>query len=251
MKATRKIVEIDEDLCDGCGECVPFCAEGAIEIIDGKAKLVEDKYCDGLGACLGECPNDALRIIEREAEEFDHDAVQEFLKETVRAEAKQQSTLACGCPSAQIQTFSQTPPGHGAEGPLVRTSSVSALSHWPVQIRLVPATAPFLKGADLLVAADCTPVMYSDFHRDFLKGRVVLLGCPKFDNAEEYVQKFAEIFNTAEIKSITVLVAEVPCCQSFPLIVEKGLKMAGKKTYMELVVISPRGEILERKKPAA
>ncbi len=251
MKATRKIVEIDEDLCDGCGECVPSCAEGAIQIIDGKAKLVKDKYCDGLGACLGECPNDALRIIEREAEEFDDEAVQEFLKEKARAEAKQQPTLACGCPSAQIQTFSQTPPGHGAEAPLVRTSSVSALSHWPVQIKLVPAGAPFLKGADLLVAADCTPFAYPGFHEDFLKGKALLVGCPKLDDAQEYIQKFAEIFGAAEIKSITVVVMEVPCCHGMPIIIEKGLELAGKKIPVEKVVISARGEILERKKLAA
>jgi ferredoxin len=251
MKVERKIIQIDDELCDGCGQCVPSCAEGAIQIIDGKAKLVADKYCDGLGACLGECPTGALSIVEREAEEFDEAAVEEYLTSKTQKEHPEEATLPCGCPSTQLQTFAPLPSSHEANKAAVQRTVVSALSHWPVQIRLVPATAPFLKGADLLVAADCTPVAYPNFHQDFLKGRVVLLGCPKFDNAQEYVQKFAEIFNTADIKSITAVVVEVPCCNGLPMIVEKGMKIAGKRIPMEIVVISARGEILERKKLAA
>jgi Pyruvate/2-oxoacid:ferredoxin oxidoreductase delta subunit len=251
MKVTRKIIEIDDALCDGCGNCVPSCAEGALEIIDGKAKLVADLYCDGLGACLGECPTGALTIVEREAEEFDEEAVEELLSSKAQEEASQEATMACGCPSTQIQAFAPSTPCVEANKPAVRSSAGSALSHWPVQIKLVPPTAPFLKGADLLVAADCTPVAYPNFHEDFLRGRTVMVGCPKFDDVQEYVQKFADIFKTADIKSVTVVVMEVPCCQGLPMIVEKGMEMSGKTVPIEKVVISARGEVLNRQKNAA
>ncbi len=247
MKVSRKIIKIDEELCDGCGQCVPSCAEGAIEIVDGKARIVAEKYCDGLGACLGECPNGALTIVEREAEEFDEEAVEEYLSSKAQEESSEEATMACGCPSAQIQSF--VPPASREEAN--KLTIHSALSHWPVQIRLVPPTALFLKGADLLVAADCTPMAYPNFHQDFLKGKVVMVGCPKFDDIQDYIQKFADIFNTTDIKSVTVVVMEVPCCQGLPIIVEKGMEMAGRKIPMEKVVISPRGEVLGREKLAA
>jgi len=248
MKVKRKIIQIDDELCDGCGQCVPSCAEGAIQIIDGKARLLADKYCDGLGACLGECPTGALSIMEREAEEFDEEAVEAYLSSKAQKEAPEETSLPCGCPSAQLQTFL---PCQEANEPAVQESLVSALSHWPVQIRLVPAGAPFLKGANLLVVADCVPVAYRNFHQDFLKGKVVLVGCPKFDNAQEYIQKFAEIFNAADIKTVTVVVMEVPCCNGLPMIVEKGMRIAGKKISTQKVVISPRGQILTREGVAA
>ena len=251
MKTMRKIIEIDEELCDGCGECVPSCAEGAIEIVDGKARLAAEKYCDGLGACLGECPTGALTIVEREAAEFDEEAVEEYLSSKAQEEAPQEATMACGCPSTQIQAFAPLTSCQEANKPAVQSSAGSALSHWPVQIHLVPPTAPFLKGADLLVAADCTPVAYPNFHQDFLKGKVVMVGCPKFDDVQEYIQKFTDIFKTADIKSVTVVVMEVPCCSGLPLIVEKGMEMAGKTVPMETVVISARGELLNRRKDAA
>jgi len=247
MKVSRKIIKIDEELCDGCGQCVPSCAEGAIEIVDGKARIVAEKYCDGLGACLGECPNGALTIVEREAEEFDEEAVEEYLSSKAQEESSEEATMACGCPYAQIQSF--VPPASREEAN--KLTIHSALSHWPVQIRLVPPTALFLKGADLLVAADCTPMAYPNFHQDFLKGKVVMVGCPKFDDIQDYIQKFADIFNTTDIKSVTVVVMEVPCCQGLPIIVEKGMEMAGRKIPMEKVVISPRGEVLGREKLAA
>jgi NAD-dependent dihydropyrimidine dehydrogenase PreA subunit len=247
MQVKRKIIKIDEELCDGCGQCVPSCAEGAIEIVDGKARLVAEKYCDGLGACLGECPNGALTIAEREAEEFDGEAVEEYLSSKGQQESPEEATVACGCPSAMIQSF--VPPASREDAN--KHTIHSALSHWPVQIKLVPPSAPFLKGADLLVAADCTPVAYPNFHRDFLKGKVVMVGCPKFDDIQDYIQKFADIFNTADIKSITVVVMEVPCCQGLPTIVEKGMEMAGRKIPMKKVVISARGEALGREKLAA
>ncbi len=251
MEVKRKIIKIDEELCDGCGECVPSCAEGAIEIVDGKARLVAEKYCDGLGACLGECPNGALTVVEREAEEFNEEAVEEYLSSKAQGESPEEATMACGCPSAQIETFGPSASFQEANEPALQASAVSALSHWPVQIRLVPPTAPFLKGADLLVAADCTPVAYPNFHQDFLKGKAVMVGCPKFDDAQEYIQKFTDIFSTAEIKSVVVVVMEVPCCQGLPIIVEKGMEMAGKRIPMEKVVISARGDVLGRERLAA
>jgi len=237
MKINRKIIEIDEELCDGCGQCVPSCAEGALKVINGKARLVSDVYCDGLGACLGECPTGALRVVEREADDFDEEAVEQYLRS---------ATLACGCPSTQIQSFIPSESCMDANRPVMQDNSFSALSHWPVQIRLVPHTAPFLKGADLLVAADCTPVAYPNFHRDFLNGKVVMVGCPKFDDVQEYIQKFADIFSTANINSVTVLVMEVPCCQGLPMIVKKGMELAGKKIPVEKIVIGSKGNILSR-----
>ena len=231
MKSLRKIISIDEEKCTGCGLCVPSCAEGAIEIVDGKARLVSDRYCDGLGACLGECPAGALKVIEAEADAFDEEAVREHL--TVRdrkPEPPEQPTMACGCPSAMIRTF-RPAPQRSVRGPgRERTGAAqeSALTHWPVQIRLVPPTAPFLKGAELLVAADCTPLAYPDFHRDLLKGKVVLLGCPKFDDTEAYVQKFRGIFEKSDIRRITAVVMEVPCCRGLPVILQKAMALAGK-----------------------
>jgi NAD-dependent dihydropyrimidine dehydrogenase PreA subunit len=251
MKVQRNIIKIDEELCDGCGNCVPACAEGAIQVIDGKARLMEEKYCDGLGACLGECPQGALIIEERKADEFDEEAVEEYLHSKKPDAGQHGDALACGCPSTQIQAFVPSQACEQANEPVIQTSALSHLSHWPVQIRLVPPKAPFLKGADLLVAADCTPVAYARFHEDFLRGRVVLVGCPKFDDTEEYIQKFSDIFRTAGIKSITVLVMEVPCCQGLPFIVEKGLERAGKTIPLEKVVINARGEILGKEQLAA
>jgi len=232
MRITRKIIEIDEERCSGCGECVEACAEGAIEIIDGTAKLVSETYCDGLGACLGECPEGALTITERESEEFDPSAVEEHLKP------------ACACPSRNIQMFPSSL--------LVKDKEEipSALTHWPVQVRLIPPDAPFLKAADLLIAADCTPLAYAGFHKDLLPGKAVMLGCPKFDDGEEYVEKFTHIFATAGIKSITVVDMEVPCCSKLPLLVKKAVSLSGKNIPVEEIVISRRGERLEGRKVA-
>jgi len=221
MKTTRKIIEIDEELCNGCGECVTACAEGAIRIIDGKARLISDKYCDGLGACLGDCPMDALKIVERPAEAF--------------VEPNPAPDQAHACPGAQARSLPARAPSQDA-GP-------SALTHWPVQIRLVPPEAPFLQGADLLVAADCAPVAYANFHRDFLRDKVIMVGCPKFDDVELYIDRFTEIFRTNDIKSVTVIVMQVPCCQGLPIIVEKAMRAAGKTIPIEKVVITLDGSI--------
>ncbi len=248
MKVMRKIIEIDEEKCDGCGNCVPSCAEGAIQIVDGVAKVVKDQYCDGLGACLGECPQDALKLIEREADEFDEAAVEAFLEKQKKQQARQKEpvTLACGCPSTQLKIF---PTGGGgckeANKPTTLSTGASALCHWPVQIRLIPPTAPFLKGADLLITADCAAVSAPSFHNDYLKGKVVMMGCPKFDDVESYVEKFAQIFKVAGIKSITTLIMEVPCCSGLPGLVEKAMALAGVQIPMEKVVISARGDVVK------
>jgi len=240
MKTQRKIVNIDEDRCNGCGQCVSACAEGAIELVNGKARLVSENYCDGLAACLGECPEGAISIVEREADAFDPEAVEHHKSSG--------DVLPCGCSSTHLQTFGTT--CEAANQPVSRSDMSSALSHWPVQIKLVPPTAPFLKGADLLVASDCTPVACPNFHRDFLKGRTVLLGCPKFDDTEEYINKFADIFRTAGIRSITILIMEVPCCSKMPLIVQQAMALAKKNIPAETVIVSPGGAIVKRQKPA-
>ena len=246
MKEKRKIIEIDENRCNGCGFCALGCAEGAIAIIDGKAKLVADTYCDGLGACIGECPQGALKIVEREAEKFDRAAAGKHMDSKKECECQTQTVLPCGCPSTQIRIFPASGSCEKADKPALQTGSRSELSHWPVQIRLVPPNAPFLKGADLLVAADCTPFAYARFHEDFLKGKVLLVGCPKLDDAQAYVEKFAQIFREAPIKSITVVVMEVPCCQGLPVIIDKGLALAGKSIPMEKVVINSHGAIIRK-----
>jgi len=251
MKITRKIIQIDEEKCDGCGVCVPSCAEGALQIVDGKARLAAEKFCDGLGACLGECPRDALHVMEREAEDFDEKAVEEHLRSKGPAHHEEPATMACGCPSAHIQSFAPADSCQEANRPVSYVDAPSALTHWPVQIRLVPASAPFLKGADLLVAADCTPIAYPNFHRDFLRGKVVMVGCPKFDEAQAYIEKFADIFKAAGIKSIEVVTMEVPCCQGLPMIVKKGLEISGKKIPLSQVIISTKGEVLKTQKLVA
>ncbi len=243
MKTLRKIIEIDEELCDGCGQCVPSCAEGALKIVDGKARVIADNLCDGLGACMGECPTGALKIIERKADEFDEEAVEQRLSELEKEAPDESETLPCGCPSTQIESLQPmtSMPGPGPE----TAGAESALSNWPVKIKLMPINAPFLKGADLLIMADCVPTAYPTIHKDFLKNRVVLIGCPKFDDVEEYVDKFSEIFKIANIKSVMTIVMEVPCCSGLPIIIRKGMEKAGVRTPMETVVISARGKILD------
>lgn len=251
MKVLRKIIKINEELCDGCGQCVPGCAEGALQIVDGKARVVADKYCDGLGACLGDCPTGALQIIEREADEFDEVAVEAFLSEQEKDMPKEENLLPCGCPSTHIQTFIPAESCQAANQPVaIKGPTESALSHWPIQIRLIPADAPFLKGADLLILADCCAVAFPALHGDLLKGKVVMMGCPKFDEVQDYVEKFAGIFKIADIKNITTVIMEVPCCSGLPMIVKKGMEASGKNIPTNEMIISTRGEILEQKKVA-
>lgn len=243
MKVKRKIIQIDEEKCDGCGQCVTGCAEGALQVIDGKARVVNEVFCDGLGACIGECPNGALTLIEREAEEFDENAVEAHLQQA------QQKQHAPKCPSAGIQDLRTATSCDQANVPaeLGPNAAIhSNLSHWPIQIRLIPPNAPFLKGADLLVVADCVPVTYPAMNETFVKGRRVLLGCPKFDNVQEAIEKFTQIFLQNEIRSLTILVMEVPCCSGLPFIVRKAMEASGKNIAVSTVVISTRGEILRR-----
>ncbi|MGE5256342.1 MAG: ATP-binding protein [Hyphomicrobiales bacterium] len=252
MQVIRKIIKIDEDLCNGCGNCVPACAEGALEIIDGKARVIADIYCDGLGACLGECPTGALTIEERKADEFDEHAVEKKLaeKDRKKEEPRDHRVLpmaAGGCPSARMMQSFGPAADRAAAPPAAGEPDESALSHWPVQIMLVPPTAPFLKGADLLVLADCVPVAFPTLHRDFLQGKRVMMGCPKFDNTQAYIEKFAQICKQSGIRSITSVVMEVPCCSALPVIVKKGMERSGVEIPMEEVVISVRGKILQRR----
>lgn len=257
MKTMRKIIEIDEELCNGCGDCVPSCEEGAIQIVNGKAKLVAERYCDGLGACLGECPTGALKIVEREADDFDEEAVHAHLAAQQEKPAPAPPQSGCpsaqlrfapgavaggGCPSAQMRAFSTKPQRTEKE----KEIPPSALSHWPVQIKLVPPSAPFLQDADLLVAADCVPVAYAGFHSTLLDGRVVMLGCPKFDNAQEYVAKFTQVFTQSKVRSVAVAVMQVPCCQGLPLVVKEGMTRAGVEIPAEKIIISLEGEVLSR-----
>jgi Fe-S-cluster-containing hydrogenase component 2 len=241
MKETRKIIEIDEEKCDGCGQCVPDCAEGALEIVDGKARVVAERLCDGLGACLGACPRDALKIVERTAEAFDEAAVESHLEARER-EGKPALPSGGGCPSAGVRILDARPAGKDAP---TAGSDVSALGHWPIQIRLVPPTAPFLKNADLLVLADCAAVALPALHRDWLPGRVVLMGCPKFDDREAYAEKFAEIFRTAGIRSVATVAMEVPCCAGMPDIVARGMKAANADIPHRRVVVGRDGRVAE------
>ena len=247
----RKIIEIDEELCDGCGDCVPSCEEGAIEIINGKAKVVKDSFCDGLGACLNDCPMDALHIVEREAEAFDEEAVKVHLTKTAVQPATADPPAAGGCPSAATRTFQVPESLTGNTAPSSSSRTASALSHWPVQIHLVPPSAPFLRGADLLVTADCVPVAVPNFHTDFLQDKTILLGCPKLDQTDLYIEKFAAIFQEAGIKSITTLIMEVPCCSGLPVILKTAMEKSGVWVPMEEVVISIReGQVLRRTEAA-
>lgn len=239
--ATRKIVRIDEKKCNGCGLCIPNCAEGAIQIVDGKAKLISDKFCDGLGACLGHCPEDAITVIEREADDFDEKAVEAHLhkKEEIKPQPQPQPVFN-ECPSSRVMQF-QAP-----EAKTVSSSNhpgVSMLSHWPVQLKLVPVNAPYFQDADLLVAADCVPFAYPDFHQDFLKGKVVVVGCPKLDDNQYYKEKLTEIFKTNSIKSVTIPYMEAPCCFGLVWATEEAIKASGKKIPLEKVKIGIRGEI--------
>ncbi len=252
--ATRKIVKIDQEKCNGCGLCIPNCAEGALQIVDGKARLISEKFCDGLGACLGHCPQDAVSVIEREAEEFDEKAVEAYLHaesprpkpqlhiEVGRAsQPNPQPASFGGCPSSRAMQFKTPQPGSTTD---LSRSSASMLSHWPVQLKLVPVDAPYFQDADLLIVADCVPFAYPDFHRDFLAGKAVVVGCPKLDDIAFYTEKLTGIFKANSIRSITVPYMEVPCCFGLVRAVEEALKASGKEVPLEKVKIGIRGNIM-------
>ena len=233
--AVRNIVKIDEEKCDGCGQCVTACAEGAIEIINDKAKLISETYCDGLGACLGHCPQDAITIEQRDATEFDEWAVEKHLAESKPAVKK--PTFVCpGLISKQIQKKEQ--PENSSGG-----NVTSQLTHWPVQLKLISPQAPFLQGADLLLVADCVPFAVGDFHDRFLRDKVVAVGCPKLDDGEFYVNKLAEIFKNTKLKSLTVIHMEVPCCLGLVRIAEQAIQLADIDLSFSDVTIALDGTI--------
>lgn len=230
----RKIVYIDQEKCNGCGLCIPACHEGAIEIVDGKARLVEDKLCDGIGDCLGECPLDAIRIIEREADAFDEIAVKERME-------KLQKPLG-GCPGSRAMTIekAKTVIEVSESTPLEMESE---LAQWPVQLTLVPPMAPYFREADLLIAADCVPLAFPEFHRKLLKGKAVVIGCPKLDDGTKYVDKLAQIIKFNNLKSVTIAHMEVPCCFGLIQIVNRAIEQAGVEVPVKMNNISLKGEI--------
>lgn len=260
-KVLRKIIKIDEELCNGCGECVPACAEGALQIIDGKAKLVSEVYCDGLGACLGECPQGAITIEERDAAEFNEEAVEHYLHHKKHEE----ETLACGCPSSTVTEFDKPVheeetlacgcsvstvtkfdnPVHDEHSHAETVHMKSLLGHWPVQLTLVPPTAPFLKDADVMLVADCVPFAYAGFHQDFLKkDHALLVACPKLDDFEAHLKKLTDILSASEIKSLTVVRMEVPCCAGLVHMAKEAIRLSGKNIPLGDVIIGMRGDRL-------
>lgn len=256
MKNIRKIVHIDEDKCNGCGLCVPACHEGAIQVIDGKARLLEDFLCDGLGDCLGECPEGAIRIEERAADPFDEEAVREHLaqpKPTDHSTPKNSKTAAdptvtaaplpCGCPGSSVvdRRIENERPKPAQDA----VSCPSELRQWPVQAALVPPHAPFLQGGKLLVTADCVPFAMGDFHAKILQGKPVLVGCPKLDDAGRYVDKFTAILQQNDIKEVTVAFMEVPCCGGLTRILKQAVADAGKDVALKGIQVSTRGEIIK------
>ncbi|UCC23487.1 MAG: 4Fe-4S binding protein [Planctomycetota bacterium] len=231
----RNIVKINEAKCNGCGQCVNACAEGAIKIIDGKAKLVSEVYCDGLGACLGTCPEDAITIEQREAAEFDEEATKEHLAGEKAADAP--SNFVCpGVMAKELRAKSDSVVTEGAEVP-------SQLSHWPVQLKLVPPQAPYFAGADLLLVADCVPFAMGDFHNKFLKDHSIAVGCPKLDDPEFYIDKLAKILQASRPNSLTVIHMEVPCCSGLTQIARKAIACSGAKMPFKDVTIDLRGNV--------
>ncbi|WP_366923557.1 4Fe-4S binding protein [Metallumcola ferriviriculae] len=248
----REIIFIDEEKCNGCGQCVPNCAEGAIKIIDGKAKVIDDKYCDGLGACLGHCPEDALKIVERETVEFDEQAVEDLL-----AQQKKEKQAAAvkpapdhGCPGSMLRDLSPTKakPAPSEEAGIdsgdISLSIKSQLGQWPVQLALVPIQGDLWKDADVLITASCVPVAYPNYHLNLLKGKKAVIGCPKLDNLKFYTEKMVKIFAHNSINSVTVAFMEVPCCGGIVMAVEQAIKAAGKDIPVKRVKIGIKGDIL-------
>lgn len=239
VKSTRKIVKIDESKCNGCGICVPSCAEGAIQVIDGKARLVSEIYCDGLGACLRECPLGAITIEERPAENFDEEATKRHLTEM----AQEKESLPCGCPSSRVSQFEPSPVPEPAVRQTANPEQKTELRHWPIQLTLVPPKAPFLQGSDLLLAADCAPFAYPGFHSDFMKGRTLLIACPKLDDMQSHIQKLTDILRQSKIKRLTVLHMEVPCCFGLVFMAKQALLNSGKDIPLSEITLGVKGEV--------
>lgn len=231
----RQVIRIDEEKCDGCGLCVPSCKEGALRIVDGKARLVSEVYCDGLGACLGECPQGALTIEEREAEEFDERAVEKLARQASHADP-----LPCGCPGTMMKRIE--PRAAPAAGAGVRLAS--ELRQWPVQLRLVSPRAPYFKGADLVLMADCTAFASANVHRDFIRGRAIAIACPKLDDTGPYVDKLVEMIRENGFRSIEVVMMEVPCCGGLGAIAEQAIAASGVGVPLRKTILSLEGEVI-------
>ena len=242
MKITRKIINIDESLCDGCGLCIPSCHEQAIQLVDTpngkKARLVKEMFCDGLGACLGTCPTGALTITEREADAFDEAATQQHVAQPAQMPHG-------GCPSARMFQWAATPETPAAQAEATAAPR-SELRQWPVQLHLVPPNAPYFKNADLVIAADCVPFAYANFHQEFLKGdgKALVIGCPKLDDTGAYLQKLTQIAALSHLQSITIVNMEVPCCFGLVRLVQQAIAQAGADVPVQVVTISIRGEKL-------
>ena len=237
----RQIIKIDQDKCDGCGLCVSACYEGAIGIVDGKAKLLRDDYCDGLGNCLPVCPTGAITFEEREAAAFDEAAVKASM------ENKQPETLSCGCPGTHSKTLERKSQHEPVQAQPVQTQTAPVqthLSQWPVQIKLVPTSAPYFNNANLLVAADCAAYAYGNFHAEYMRNRITVIGCPKLDEGD-YSEKLTAILKQNSIKSVTVVRMEVPCCSGIENAVKTALQSCGKMIPWQVVTISTDGRILE------
>jgi len=231
----RKIVKIDEEKCDGCGQCITNCHEEALAIVDGKARIVKEAYCDGLGACIGKCPLDAITIEEREAAAFDEQATNEHVAQRQQESAIKSSSHRSGCPGIELQQLAKSTIHSG----LKRAAwSASQLTHWPIQLALVPPNAPFLKEANVLLVADCVPFAVADFHSRFLNGHVVIIGCPKLDNAESHVDKLTAILKESSIRSLTILHMEVPCCTGLSRIATTARQRSGRQIRLKDLTVS-------------
>ena len=239
-RVLRKIVKIDEEKCNGCGLCVPSCAEGALQIIDGKAKLISEQYCDGLGACLGECPQGAITIEECEVEEFNEEAVERHLHQHQKESVNDK--LPCGCPSATVTQFERHVTAKTPAMEVTENAPQSMLAHWPVQLTLVPPSAPFLQGADLVLAADCVPFAYAGFHQEFLKDHALVVACPKLDDFEAHQNKFTQILHHSKPKSLTVVNMEVPCCFGLVHMARQAITASGRDIPLKEVTIGIKGE---------
>lgn len=238
----RKIIKIDEEKCNGCGACAAACHEGAIAISDGKAKLVREDYCDGLGDCLPACPTGAITFTEREAAAYDEQAVMESKRAKMQEKMKKEGmVLPCGCPGTQSRKIVHE---DAADVEIPHAKPVSRLSQWPVQIKLVPVNAPYFDGAKLLIAADCTAYAYAAFHEQFIRGHITLVGCPKLDSVD-YSEKLTEIIRNNDVKSVTVVRMEVPCCGGLENAAKTALQQSGKFIPWQVVTISTDGRILD------
>ena len=232
----RRIIEIDENKCNGCGACASACHEGAIAMVDGKARLMRDDYCDGLGDCLPTCPTGAITFVEREAAAYDEQAVMENKQRKMRKEGM---TLPCGCPGSQSRAI-RRPEAAPTAGDIP-----SELRQWPVQIKLAPVNAPYFDGCDLLIAADCTAYAYGAFHRDFIRGRVTLIGCPKLDEGD-YSEKLTAILAQNDIRSVTVVRMAVPCCGGIQRAAERAVSASGKPLSLHTVIVGTDGTLLRQ-----